>query len=102
GPHGCEPLGDSPVVGLAAKLLGQTGEESTLFGAKDDGINPAEPRPIRGAREELRVPADGAGFERLALGFRYCGHGALERAIGRKHDAIALDPRKSQREEAAS
>ena len=47
--------------------------------------------PVGRAGEELGVPADRAGFERLALGVGDGRHGAFKRAIGGQHDVVALD-----------
>ena len=98
--HVVQLMADAPVVELAAELLGRAVEEGALLGGERNGLDPPQPRPVRRAGEELGVPADGAGFERLALGVGDRGHGALERAIGRQHDIVALDAREGQGEEA--
>ena len=99
--HVVQLVADAPVVELAAKLLGRAVEEGALFGGERDRADAAEPRPVRRAGEELGVPADGAGFERLALGVGDGGHGALERAIGGQHHIVALEAREGEREQAA-
>jgi hypothetical protein len=94
-------MADAPVVQLAAKLLGRAVEEGALFSGEGDGADAAEPRPVWRAGEELGVPADGAGFERLTLGLRDRGHGALQRAIGGHHHVVVLEAREGERKQAA-
>ena len=51
------------------------------------------------AAEQLGVPADGAGLQRLPLGVGDGGHDALERAIGGQRHIFAFDRGKGRREQ---
>src|SRR6476660_724773 len=98
--HVMQLVADAPVAEVPAKLLGGAVEEGALFSGEGDGADAAEPRPVRRAGEELGVPANGAGFERLPLGLGDRGHGALERAIGGHHHVVVLEAREGERKQA--
>ncbi len=99
--HVVQLMADAPVIELAAKLLGGPVEEGALLRREHDWWHPPQPCPVRRTGEELCVPADRARFERLALGIGDGRHGALQRAVGRQHDIVALDAREGQGEETA-
>jgi hypothetical protein len=84
-------VADAPIVELAAELGCRSVEKGALLGGERDRRDAAELVPIRRARENFGIPADRARFQRLALGFRDRRHRAFQRAIGGKHEVVALD-----------
>jgi hypothetical protein len=61
---------DVPIVEHAAELVDRPIEEGLLLGRERRGRHRQELRPIGIAAEQIGVPPDVAGFDRLALGLR--------------------------------
>ena len=97
--HVVQFMTDAPVVEPLAELVGRPVEKGTLLGGERDGGDAAKLRPVRLAGEQLGVPADGAGLERLAFGLGDRRHRAFQRAIGGERDVSALDLRHARRKQ---
>ena len=67
-------VGRLPVGHHRAELLDVVVEEPLLVGGKPGVGRFEQPSPVRPAGEELAVPPDGAGLDRLALGLRHRRH----------------------------
>ena len=91
-------VSDAPIVEALAQLDGRAVEEGALLRGERDRRCAAKLRPVGRAAEQLGVPADGAGLERLALGLGDGGHDAFERAIGGQRDVFAFDLGKARHE----
>ena len=89
--HVVQLVADAPIVEPLAELVGRPVEKGALLGGERDRRDAAELRPVGLAGEQLGVPADGAGLERLALGVGDGRHRAFQRAIGGQRDVFALD-----------
>ena len=97
--HVVQFMADAPVVEPLAEFGGRPVEEGALLGGERDGGDAAQLRPIRFAREQLGVPADGARLERLTLRLGDGRHCALQGAIGGQRDVFAFDLRDARRKQ---
>ncbi len=84
-------VADAPIVEPLAQLVGRPVEKGALLVGERDRRHAAELGEVGLAGEQLGVPADGAGLERLALGVGDGRHGALQRAVSGQRDVFALD-----------
>ncbi len=89
--HVGELVRDLPIVEQAAELLGRAVEKRLLLGRQLRRRQVLEPAPVRHAREELAVPPDVAGFERLLLGLRHARQHAPVNAEQAARDVVAAN-----------
>jgi hypothetical protein len=87
-----------PIVDHGADLLGRAIEECLFFGGQRQRTDIEELFPARLAGEQLGIPADGAGVERLLLGARHFWQDGLDHAIGRPGDSELAQRLERQRQ----
>ena len=84
---------DAPVVEHAAKLVDRTREEGLLLGRELGGRKRQELRPVGISGEQIGVPPDVAGFDRLALGVRQARQHVPRPSENRLGDVVAAKRR---------